>query len=226
MSVEIYIPTVNEVTQAVYNLSATEHLEKWAIHLNQGTRPLIEALQMWDFDPDTPTSKESRVCQDDYIELNPLAHAPRPLDILDHPGDLVLDDSADQMTILHVADKDGNPVESESIIETWDPIPFNLIPPDDGIYYMVKKEEINGKIYSFYRPCHPTDKPEEGEELIRLEKPLKPIWPDILRVPPEPTISEVSLVGESIRKPIPEGSYYEPSITLADWGPDNFQFKF
>lgn len=205
MSVEIYTPTINEVTQAVYNLNATKHLLEWHDWLTGYCGPIMYT---------------------GFTEHNPLAHAPRPLDILDQPGDLVLDDSVDKITILHACDKEGNPVEPDSVIKPWISIPFNIIPPDDGVYYMVKREEINGKVYSFYSPCHPTDKPGEGEELVRFEKPLKPIWPDILRVPPEPTISEVSLVGESIRKPIPEGSYYQPTVTLADWGPNNFPFKF
>lgn len=233
MTVQIHTPTCNEIYQAKWNLESTGYLTNWSVHLDQGTRPLIDALKMWNFDPDAPRTAESRLSQDDYVELNPLAHVrpvpssfktPHPLPIsLESPGDLILDDDV-PVTVMYAADKDGNPVENP--VTPFEPIPFNLIPPDTGIYYMVQREEIDGKSYSFYRPCHPTEKPQEGEELIRLEKPLKPIWPDILRVPPEPTISEVSVSAQGVRTPLLEGSFREATITLNGWGPKNFQFKY
>lgn len=174
MTVEIHIPTINEVTQAVYNLGATKHLLEWHDWLTSYCEPIMYV---------------------GFVEHNPLAHAPRPLDILDQPGDLVLDDV---------------------------PIPFELIPPDDGIYYMVKTEEINGKKYSFFRPCHPSEKPEEGERLERYEKPL--------RLPPHAQIEEGVLTtlatAYGIRKELQEGSFEQPTVTQHGWGPANFQFKF
>ncbi|QBZ70681.1 hypothetical protein pETSU_100 [Edwardsiella phage pEt-SU] len=218
MTVKIHTPTINEVTQAVYNLNATKHLMTWHEHILAGTKPLTDALQMWNFDPDAPRTAESLL--DNYVEHNPLAHAPRPLDILDNPGDLVLDDVP--MTVLHVCDKDGNPVEMESTIRPWVPMPFKLIPPDEGVYYMVKTEEIDGKKYSFFRPCHPSEKPTEGERLERYEKPL--------RLPPQGQIEEGVLTtlatAYGIRKELQEGSFEQPTVTQHGWGPANFQFKF
>lgn len=199
MTVKIHTPTVNEVTQAVYNLNATKHLLEWHNWLTGYCEPIMYV---------------------GFVEHNPLAHAPRPLDILDQPGDLVLDDVP--MTVLHVCDKDGNPVEMESTIRPWVPMPFKLIPPDEGVYYMVKTEEINGKKYSFFRPCHPSEKPEEGERLERYEKPL--------RLPPHAQIEEGVLTtlatAYGIRKELQEGSFEQPTVTQHGWGPANFQFKF
>lgn len=213
MTVQIHTPTINEIYQAKWNLRSTAYLVNWSVHLGQGTRPLIDALKMWKFDHDGPSTPESLL--DDYVELNPLAHAARPLDILDQPGDLVLDDDTLKMTVLYAADKDGNPVENPVI--PFEPIPFNLIPPDTGIYYMVKTEEVDGKKYSFFRPCHPTDKPEEGETLQRYERALKP------SMEPEPNLPVVGEASLVMRVP---GTYEELVVLREPHGPKNFKFKY
>lgn len=219
MTVKIHTPTIHEVTQAVYNLNATEHLMKWHEWLKGELEPIMYS---------------------GFVEHNPLAHAPRPLDLLDQPGDLVLDDIP--MTILHVCDKDGNPVDPVHTIEFTGMfeintqaakdaaqamldrgiVPFVLREPDAGVYYMVKTEEVNGQKYSFFRPCHPSEKPEEGERLERYEKPL--------RLPPQAQIDDAVLTtlatAYGIRTPLPEGSFEQPTVTQHGWGPANFQFKF
>lgn len=137
MTVKIHTPTIHEVTQAVYNLNATKHLMTWHEHILAGTKPLMDALQMCNFDPDAPRTAESLL--DNYVEHNPLAHAPRPFDILDQPGD-VGQDMLDHSTV-----------------------PFVLRAPDvSHFYYMAKTEVIAGKKYTFYRRCDKNDRPEEG----------------------------------------------------------------
>lgn len=211
MTVKIYTPTIHEVTQAVYNLNATKHLMTWHEHLLAGTRPLTDALQMWNFDPEAPRNKESRL--DDYVEANPLSHAPRPM----------MDDEKIEIEFRGIMEFD-TPVSRQaanSMIERRI-IPVNIVPQDNGIYYMVKTEEINGTKYSFFRPCHPTEKPEEGERLERYEKPL--------RLPPQAQLDEGVLTtlvtAYGIRTPLPEGSFEEPTVTQHGWGPVNYQFKF
>ena len=204
MTVQIHTPTIHEVTQAVYNLNATKYLLAWHDYLKETLGPITHV---------------------GFVDHNPLAHVTRPLDILDQPGDLVLDDDI-PMTVLCVVDKDGNPVEPESIIEPFVPVPFTLRPPDTGVYYMVSTEEINGKKYSYFRPCHPSEKPGEGETLQRFEKPLRLSEQTVLQTPSECTITETSLTSVGIRTPIPEGSFEQPTVTQTGWGPANFQFKY
>lgn len=249
MTVQIHTPTINEIYQAKWNLESTGYLTNWSVHLDQGTRPLIDALKMWNFEPDTPRTPESLL--DDYVELNPLAHVrpvPEsfkttllPLVSLESPGDLLLDDDA-TMTVLYAADENGNPVEPHNPIELCfdglfeidtpaarvaakammdiGVIPLVLREPDIGVYYMVSTEEIDGKKYSYFRPCHPSEKPKEGETLERFEKPLRLPENGVIEEPNLPVVGESSLVMK-----VP-GSYEELVVLKEPHGPKNFQFKY
>lgn len=258
MTVKIHTPTVHECTQAEYNLNCTKYLQMWHEHIINGTKPLTDALQMWSFDPDAPASKESRVLLDDYHEANPLANAPRPV-YLDNPGDLILDNDI-PMTVMLAADEHGNPVEVHNPIElSFDGmfeidtpaarkaatammdagvIPFIIREPDGRHHYMVKTEEVDGKKYSFYRPCLRTEKPQEGEELVILEKALdhnlEKHNPIVIECNDAKTVDfaiEMMRKGQShtsvgVRTPIPEGSFQQPTVVETSWGPKNFQFKY